>query len=40
MECAGLDSEQFKTVKAQDNQIDWYCPYCVIGLKRTYEVTY
>lgn len=40
MECAGLDNNQYATIKSQDNQIDWYCQYCVIEIKRSYEVSY
>lgn len=38
-ECAGLSFAQYQMIKSTENSIEWYCQYCVIGIRRFYDVT-
>lgn len=40
MECAGLSNAQFEQLNKSEGTINWYCQFCVIEIKRTYEVSY
>ncbi|RWS15691.1 hypothetical protein B4U79_08846 [Dinothrombium tinctorium] len=39
IDCAGITKTQYEMVQ-NSREINWYCPYCVIEIKRNYEVTW
>ena len=36
--CAGLSKSQYETIQSSEGQIKWYCQFCMIEIKRSYDV--